>query len=196
LSAAWPWKRCQPEFGAYFLFGLGYIAYMTFIVAWLRQSSAASIGMALTTSVMWTILGLATLVAPLIWKGLFNGRRNGKPMAITLLVLALGASLPLVMPNLAGVWLSALLVGSSIFMVPSALTGFIQTNISKPAWGRAMAVATTLFALGQTIGPVAAGWLSDHFGALSIGLASSAAVLLLAALLAATQKPLQSGQPD
>ena len=196
LSAAWPWQRCQPEFGAYFLFGLGYIAYMTFIVAWLRQSSAVSIGMALTTSVMWTILGLATLVAPLIWKGLFNGRRNGKPMAITLLVLALGASLPLVMPNLAGVWLSALLVGSSIFMVPSALTGFIQTNISKPAWGRAMAVATTLFATGQTIGPVAAGWLSDRFGALSMGLASSAAVLLLAALLAAAQKPLQSGPQD
>src|SRR3546814_14399176 len=38
IYAAWPWHPCLPEFTAYFLFGLGYIAYMTFIVAWLRQS--------------------------------------------------------------------------------------------------------------------------------------------------------------
>ncbi|RTZ47648.1 YbfB/YjiJ family MFS transporter [Candidimonas sp. SYP-B2681] len=37
-SAAWPWRPCVPEFAAYFMFGLGYIAYMTFIVAWLNLS--------------------------------------------------------------------------------------------------------------------------------------------------------------
>lgn len=189
-SAAWPWRQCQAELFAYFLFGLGYIAYMTFIVAWLKQHSGASIGLAMTTSIMWSLLGAATLLAPMIWRRVFDGRRNGAPMACAMLVLAIGASMPLFLPSLAGIWLSAALVGCSVFMVPSAVGSFIKTNLPKASWGHAMAVATTLFAAGQTIGPVAAGWISDRSGALSAGLGVSASVLIAGALLALFQKPL------
>src|SRR5690606_6668970 len=105
------------------------------------------------------------------------------------------AALPLGMPNIAGIWLSAALVGSSVFMVPSAATGFVKTNLPKPAWGGALAVVTSLFAIGQTIGPVAAGWISDRFGSLSIGLAVSAAILVLGAFIALMQKPLEGVRP-
>lgn len=192
-SAAWPWRPCVPEFLAYFLFGLGYIAYMTFIVAWLRQSQMVSISMAAITSVMWSLLGLMTLLAPILWRRVFNGRHDGIPMAASMLVLALGAALPLFVPNIAGAWLSGALVGSSVFMVPSAATGFVKTNLPKPAWGSALAVATSLFAAGQAIGPVAAGWISDISGSLSTGLAVSAAVLVIGALIALTQKPVAAG---
>ncbi len=111
-------------------------------------------------------------------------------MGAALLVLTAGAGLPLVLPNLAGIWLSAMLVGSSVFMVPSGVTGFVKSNLAQPAWGNAMAVATSLFAIGQTIGPAACGWISDLAGSLSFGLAVSAAVLLVASVLAAWQKPL------
>lgn len=190
-TASWPWRHCAPELIAYFFFGLGYIAYMTFMIAWVKHHTVDPTRVASTTSVMWVILGAMTLVAPVLWQRLFNGRRNGKPMGAALLVLALGAALPLTMPNQGGIWLSALLVGGSVFMVPSAVTGFIKSNLPVPAWGNAMAVATSLFAIGQTIGPVACGWISDQTGSLSIGLAASAAVLLLAALLALYQKPLE-----
>lgn len=189
-TANWPWQQCAPELMAYFLFGLGYIAYMTFMVAWVKHHTADPARLASTTSVMWVILGAMTLVAPILWQRLFNGRRDGKPMGFALLVLALGAALPLAMPNQGGIWLSALLVGSSVFMVPSAVTGFIKSSLPAPAWGNAMAVATSLFAIGQTIGPVACGWISDRTGSLSTGLTASAAVLFLAALLALYQKPL------
>lgn len=190
-TASWPWRHCAPELIAYFFFGLGYIAYMTFMIAWVKHHTADPTRLASTTSVMWVILGAMTLVAPVLWQRLFNGRCDGKPMGAALLVLALGAALPLAMPNQGGIWLSALLVGGSVFMVPSAVTGFIKSNLPVPAWGNAMAVATSLFAIGQTIGPVACGWISDQTGSLSTGLAASAAVLLLAALLALYQKPLE-----
>lgn len=189
-TAKWPWRTCTPEFIAYFFFGLGYIAYMTFMVAWVKHHIADPARLAATTSVMWIILGAMTLVAPVLWRRLFEGRHDGKPMGLALLVLAFGAALPLVLPNLAGIWLSAALVGGSMLMVPSAITGFVKTNLPAPAWGNAMAVATSLFAIGQTIGPVASGWISDLTGSLSIGLAASAGALLLAALLALRQKPL------
>lgn len=194
-SAKWPLRPCVPELAGYFLFGLGYIAYMTFIVAWLRQSAIQTLPLAATTSIMWSILGIMTLLAPILWKRLFNGRQDGLPMAASMLVLAAGAALPLGMPNIAGIWLSAALVGSSVFMVPSAATGFVKTNLPKPAWGGALAVVTSLFAIGQTIGPVAAGWISDRFGSLSTGLAVSAAILVLGALIALMQKPLEGVRP-
>lgn len=189
-SSSWPWRPCVPELVAYFLFGLGYIAYMTFIVAWLRHSVAHALPLAATTSIMWTVLGSMTLLAPWLWKGVFNGRQDGWPMTASMLVLAAGAALPLALPNLLGIWLSSVLVGASVFMVPSAATAFIKTNLARPAWGSALAVATSLFAAGQTIGPVAAGWISDLSGSLSTGLAVSAAILVLGALAAAMQKPL------
>src|SRR5690606_33877152 len=106
---------------------------------------------------------------------------------------AVGAALPLVVPSIAGVWLSAALVGSSVFMVPSAATGFVKTNLPQAAWGSALAIATSLFAIGQTIGPVAAGWISDLTGSLSTGLGVSAAILILGAMIALLQKPVQLG---
>ncbi|MFW7341115.1 YbfB/YjiJ family MFS transporter [Pollutimonas sp. H1-120] len=191
-TATWPWRPCVPEFTAYFLFGLGYIAYMTFIVAWLRQSHVQALSIAAATSIMWSLLGIMTLLAPLMWARIFNGRRDGLPMAASMIVLAVGAALPLLVPSIAGAWLSAALVGSSVFMVPSAATGFVKTNLPKAAWGSSLAVATSLFAIGQAVGPVAAGWISDLSGSLSTGLAVSAAMLILGALIALTQKPLQS----
>ncbi|PLC48252.1 MFS transporter [Pollutimonas subterranea] len=189
-STRWPWRHCAAEFIAYFFFGLGYIAYMTFIVAWVKHHTADPSRLAGTTSIMWILLGAMTLVAPIVWRSVFNGRRDGIPMALALLVLASGAALPLLLSNLIGTWLSALLVGASVFMVPSAVTGFVKTNLPPRAWGNALAVATSLFALGQTIGPVACGWISDLTGSLSSGLAASAGMLFLAALLALCQKPL------
>lgn len=195
-SAAWPWWPCSKAFMAYFMFGLGYIAYMTFIVAWVSRHVSPVLSIAGTTSIMWTVLGGMSIVAPLVWARLFNGRANGLPMAAAMTTLGVGACLPLIMPSLAGVWLSAALVGVSVFMVPSAVAGFVKSNLTPAAWGSALAAATSLFALGQTIGPVAAGWISDVTGSLSTGLALSSVVLFLGAVLALTQKPIPAPSRD
>lgn len=188
-SAAWPWRPCLPEFTAYFLFGLGYIAYMTFIIAWLRQNPVPGVSPAVVTSVMWSVLGSMTLLAPWLWRRVFNGRADGVPMAATMVVLGSGAVLPMALPSLTGVWLSSALVGASVLMVPAAATSFVKVNLPRQAWGSALAVVTSLFAIGQTIGPVAAGWLSDHWGSLSVGLGASAALLFTGALIALMQRP-------
>src|SRR5690606_11381489 len=184
-------RPCVPEFTAYFLFGLGYIAYVTFIVAWVGANPVGSLSQAAITSVMWSLLGVMTLMAPMLWRRVFNGRHDGVPMAASMLVLAVGAALPLAVPNIVGVWLSAALVGSSVFMVPSAATGFVKTNLPPPAWGGALAIATSLFAIGQTIGPVAAGWVSDLSGSLSVGLSGAAGVRGVGARIGSVKNPAQ-----
>src|SRR5690554_5950485 len=110
MRAQWRWQPCLPEFSAYFLFGLGYIAYITFIIAWLAQNPVDGLSPAAVTSIMWSLLGCMTLFAPVLWQRVFNGRADGVPMAATMLVLGAGATLPLMAPSIIGVWLSAALV--------------------------------------------------------------------------------------
>lgn len=193
LEAGWDWRPCVAEFTAYFLFGLGYIAYITFIIAWLRQHPVAGLPPAVVTSTMWSVLGLMTLLAPYLWKRVFNGRGDGLPMAATMGVLGAGAALPMLVPSVAGIWMSSALVGASVFMVPAAATSFVKANLPRAAWGSGLAVVTSLFAFGQTIGPVGAGWVSDRWGGLSTGLGISAGLLFTGALVALLQRPCPQG---
>ncbi len=194
MDASWEWRPCIPEFAGYFMFGLGYIAYITFIIAWVRQHPAPGMSPAAVTSIMWSALGAMTLLAPVLWSRVFNGRGDGLPMAATMAVLGTGAALPMLAPSLIGVWMSAALVGASVFMVPAAATSFIKANLPRSAWGSGLAVVTSLFAIGQTIGPVGAGWISDRWGNLSVGLGVSAGLLFAGAIIAMGQRPCPQGE--
>src|SRR5699024_767499 len=102
-KAPWPLRPCLSSFIGYFLFGLGYLVYMTFSIAWVRQHGSQTLSLAATTSIMWAVLGLMSMLAPLVWRWLFTDRQDGLPMATTLTTLAVGAVLPLVIPSVFGI---------------------------------------------------------------------------------------------
>ena len=70
------------------------------------------------------------------------------------------------------------------------VTAFSRRNLPQPAWGRAVAVFTLLFAIGQTIGPVVAGILGDFYGDIRSALLGSGLVLALGTLIALMQRTL------
>lgn len=183
-SAPVPLGAFLPELVAYLLFGLGYIGYMTFVVAWMRDSGASP---GLVTPV-WIVLGLTTILAPAVWRRALETWPAGRPMAAAMAVLAIGAWLPLVGTDRAVMLASAALFGLAMFSVPSAVSSLIKRSLAKPAWGSAMAVFTVVFAAGQTVGPVAAGWLADRSGSLRLGLATSVAALGLGVVVALLQR--------
>lgn len=168
------------ELISYLMFGLGYIGYMTFVVAWMRESGAPA---AMVVPV-WIALGLTTILAPAVWRIPLAQWSGGRPMALIMAVLAVGALLPLLGSGYAVMISSAALFGLAMFSVPSSISSLIKRSLPKPAWGSVMASFTVVFALGQTVGPVAAGWLADYFGSLRPGLTGSVAALVLGALIA------------
>lgn len=179
-SSTW---QFAPAMIAYLLFGLGYIGYMTFVIAWMREAGAP----ATLVVPVWTMLGAATIVAPLVWRRAFETWPGGYPMAAAIGVLALGAALPFAGSSQASMIASAALFGVAMFSVPSAVTSLIKRSLAKPEWGAAMAIFTVIFAGGQTIGPLIAGWLADRSGSLASGLAGSVAVLVAGSLIALMQ---------
>ena len=182
-SARWRLAPFLPQFLAYVCFGLGYIGYMTFVIAWVRVNGG---GTALVIAV-WVLLGAATLAAPAVWAGPCERWRGGRPLAAVMAVLAAGAALPIASVHPVAMLVSAALFGVSMFSAPSAVSSLIKHSLPKPAWGSAMATFTVAFAASQIAGPVATGWVADRSGSLAPGLVASAAVLAFGALLALAQ---------
>ena len=183
-SAEWRLAPFLPQFLSYVCFGVGYIGYMTFVIAWVRGNGAGT-GAVIA---LWTVLGAATLAAPAVWAGPCERWRGGRPLAAVMAVLATGAILPMLSVEPAMLLASAALFGVAMFSAPSAVSSLIKHLLPKPAWGSAMATFTIAFAASQIAGPVATGWIADRFGSLRPGLVASAAVILLGAGLALAQR--------
>jgi len=184
VTDAWPIGAFRAALGAYFLFGVGYIAYMTFVVAWMVAHGRSALEVALT----WGMLGIATMTAPLVWRVPRGRWRPALLLAATGAVLAVGAAIPLYSTAMPAMILSAFLFGSAMFSVPTAITEIVKAGLPKGAWGPAVAFFTLVFAIGQAVGPVFTGWLADVSHSLQAGLAASVAILLVASVVATLQR--------
>jgi MFS family permease len=169
---------------AYALFGAGYIAYMTFIVAFLR-SERVDPGV---VSVFWTVLGIAGIVAGFCWGPVLTRLRGGWAMFVVLVVNACGALAPLLAGSTGIAFLSALLFGASVMAGPSAVTAFVRKARPPQVWTAEIGRLTVLFGLGQCVGPILVGAVSDGPTGIQLGLVVSVGILALASIIASFQR--------
>lgn len=170
---------------AYFLFGVGYIGYMTFIIALLQDQGTD----AFTRVVFYTVLGVAVLCSPRLWTRLFERYRGGESMAILSALLAGATVMPVLSPSLPVVLLSGTLFGATFLCVVASTTVMVRHNLPPHAWTAGISAFTIMFAIGQIVGPTLTGWISDG-GGLESAFLFSAAALFIGAVLAMRQKPL------
>ncbi len=170
----------------YFLFGAGYIAYMTFMIAWVQEGGHG----AFVQAQFWSLIGLAGMASPWLWSGALRSQKHGRVFGLLTAVTAFGAALPLVSSSMPALMISAAVFGSTFFAVVAVTTAFVRRNLPASAWASAIGVLTVAFGLGQAIGPVAIGALTDLTGALSGGLSASVALLALGAGTGAMQRGL------
>ncbi len=176
-------RRLWPVATAYLLFGAGYIAYITFLSAYLTGHHASALEIALT----WTLLGVAAVVAPTLWSRPIHAWPGALALCALLALLAVASVIALVDPAAPAVIGSAVLYGITFLCVPAAVTALIRTAVPRAGWTSALAVFTILFAIGQTLGPYLAGALADHYGT-GVTLAWTAALCAAAAALTAIDR--------
>jgi len=161
----------------YFVFASGYIVYMTFIIAWMHnQGWSWLFGLS-----VWLILGGGVAVSPFVWRRALNRWPPEFTLSASCLSTLIGAAIPIVDPGKAGLLCSAAIFGLGVFIAPSSVAVLVRRQMSTELWARGMTLFTVVFALGQVIGPVAAGWIADVTtlnGAMLFGI-----VLLLVATL-------------
>ena len=172
----------------YGLFGVGYIGYMTFVVALLREQGAS----ATEVTLFYALLGLAVLASSRVWAGLLNRYRGGQSLSILNALLSLATVIPVITSSWPMMLVSGLLFGGVFLSVVASTTAMVKHNLVPSQWAAGISVFTVVFAVGQIIGPTMVGWIADGPGGLQRGLLFSAAALLIGAVLAWQQKPVQS----
>lgn len=173
-----------PTFVAYTLFGMGYIGYMTFVVAFLQDRGAGT-G---EVSLFWALLGLASVLAVPGWGAVLTRARAGRGMSAVLGVVSVGALLPLLPGGFGVELLSALVFGGAFLGMVTAVTAVARRALPPHAWAGAIAALTVAFSLGQCVGPLFAGSVADTAAGVASGLAFSAGALVLGAVVAALQR--------
>jgi predicted MFS family arabinose efflux permease len=180
------WRDFGFGLAGYTLFGVGYIGYMTFVVALLRSQGRT--GTEIT--VFYALLGLAVMASSRIWAGLLDRHKDGRPLALLNGLLGLATLLPALTQAWPLVLLSGCVFGAVFLSVVASTTALVRHNLPHSAWGAGISAFTTVFAAGQIVGPTVVGWIADGAGGLERGLVFSALALWAGAGLALRQRAL------
>ena len=191
VHARFAWRPFGWGLASYFLFGLGYIGYMTFVVTLLREQHLSGTSI----SVFFGVLGIAVIGSSWVWAGLLQRQRGGGALRLLNALLALATLLPVLSAQPLAVFASGLLFGGVFLSVVASTTALVRHNLPSAAWAAGIGAFTIVFAAGQIVGPTLVGWIADGAGGLRGGLACAAAVLALGAAAASRQKALSASDP-
>jgi predicted MFS family arabinose efflux permease len=171
----------------YFMFGVGYIGYMTFVVALLKEQGMH----AGVITAFYALLGVATVAASRIWAGMLDHFKGGQSLSILNALVGVATLLPVVTTVVPAVFISGFLFGAVFLSVVASTTALVRHNAAPEAWSAGISAFTTVFALGQIVGPTIVGWIADGKGGLERGLIFSALALFVGSILASQQKSLK-----
>jgi predicted MFS family arabinose efflux permease len=172
---------------SYFMFGVGYIGYMTFVIALLKEQGMR----ASMVTVFYTLLGLAVVASSRIWARLLDHFKGGQALSILSVLLCVATFLPALTAAIPAVFISGILFGAVFLSVVASTTALVRHNAPPEAWSAGISAFTTVFALGQIVGPTIVGWIADGAGGLERGLIFSALALFIGSILGWQQKSLK-----
>ncbi len=174
------WRAFGFGLAAYGMFGVGYIGYMTFVIALLREQGAGTGNI----TMFYALLGLAVMASSRIWAGLLDRFRGGQSLAILNALLGVATIVPALTSSFRVVLLSGLVFGGVFLSVVASTTALVRHNLHQAGWAAGISAFTIVFAAGQIVGPTVVGWIADGPGGLARGLVFSALALWVGALLA------------
>ncbi len=181
-----PLRQLAFALAGYACFGLGYIGYMTFVIALLREQSVPSADITL----FYALLGMAVVASSRLWAGLLDRAQGGGALALLNALLGVATVLPALFTAWPLMLASGLLFGGVFLSVVASTTALVRHNLPTAQWPAGISAFTIVFALGQIAGPSLVGWIADGPGGLARGLLLSALVLWVGAALAWRQRPL------
>ena len=139
---------------AYGLFGFGYILPATFLPQIAKQWLSGQ-----SYLLIWPFFGLAAALSVVLSQGLQRRYNNVSLLGVwrvSQIIMAVGTLLPALWQSLAGLMLSALMVGGTFMVVTMAGLQVAASQVTHYPKYNLSALMTASFAFGQLIGPLAA----------------------------------------
>ena len=180
------WRPLSFALAGYAMFGVGYIGYMTFVIALLKEQGASGSDI----TVFYALLGLAVLASSRIWARMLDQYKGGQVLALLSTLLGLATVLPALTSAWPVIIASGVLFGAVFLSLVASTTALVRHNLPQVAWAKGISAFTIVFAAGQIVGPTMVGWIADGPGGLARGLVFSAIALWMGAALAWRQRAL------
>ena len=139
---------------AYGLFGFGYILPATFLPQIAKQWLSGQ-----SYLLIWPFFGLAAALSVVLSQGLQRRYNNFSLLGVwrvSQIIMAVGTLLPALWQSLAGLTLSALMVGGTFMVVTMAGLQVAASQVTHYPKYNLSALMTASFAFGQLIGPLTA----------------------------------------
>jgi len=179
-------RRMGFALAGYTGFGVGYIGYMTFVIALLREQGASPS----VITVFYAALGLAVVLGSRIWAGLLDRHSDGQAIGRLNALLGAATLIPALTAQPQMLLLSGVVFGAVFLSVVASTTAFVRHNLPPALWGVGISAFTIVFAAGQIVGPTVVGFIADGPGGLERGLVFSAVALWVGSALAFRQRAL------
>lgn len=165
----------------YWIFGITYVVYVTFFVtASLEKYQISSY----QSGLFWTILGITSLASGPLFGALSDKVGGYKALILiyflqTISMLILVFALPV-----DTLYISAFIFGLSAWCIPSIIALLCSIEYDKTRTAQVFSLVSLVFAVGQIIGPLAAGYLRDLLGNFSVVFAACAVLTIIGSLFA------------
>lgn len=165
----------------YFLYGFGFITFVTFfqrrLIGDLGYSSS-------TAGYLFLSMGVASLAFGLAYGVVSDRVGRGRALAATLALQAVAALLFGLSPGLVALAFAAVVFGSGGFSLPGLVGAACGEHFGGRMASASLGFLTIFIGVGQAMGPYLAGLLADASASYGPVYLLSAAVLLLSAVIA------------
>jgi predicted MFS family arabinose efflux permease len=167
---------------SYGLEGIGYIITATFIVQMIKSMPELSH----IANQSWVLIGLAAIPSTYFWALLAKKTNIKVSLMLAFAIQAIGIVLPVILPNQLSTLTGGALFGAT-FMGITSLSITLAHQLQPKAQMQAIGELTTVYALGQIIGPIVAAYLQSHFNILAPSI-FAVMILILALFVLMTLK--------
>lgn len=159
---------------AYGLEGLGYIITGTFLVDIIYNIES----LRAFASFSWVITGIAAAPAAPLWMMMISKLSTVKVLSTAYILQAIGILLPVFSQTAWSVLLSAFLFGFTFVGIVSLSTAYARELYPKQS-GTVVSALTTVYALGQIIGPILASITESYFNSFKAPLAFAGTIVVM-----------------
>ena len=142
----------------YFFYGISYIIYLTFFVAYLVKEMGFSQEWA---SGLYALLGGLSIFCGVIWGGISDKLGRSKGSALAYLVLGLSYIVYAFIRVEFGFYLSAIIFGLTAWSIPTIMAAAAGDFVGPRLAPAGLGFITLFFGIGQALGPALGGYLAD-----------------------------------
>ncbi|MHB8842733.1 MAG: MFS transporter [Candidatus Aquicultor sp.] len=165
----------------YFMYGFSYIIYMTFFAAYLIKELGMTPAKA---GGLWALAGGLSIFCGIIWGSISDSLGRARGAALAYLALAISYFLFALVKGPTGYYLSVVFFGLSAWSLPTIMAAGAGDIVGPKLAPAGLGFVTLFFGIGQALGPMIGGFLSDLTHSFSVPFLLAGGVSILGSLMA------------